>query len=144
MSGNVAGKDMVSAKGVKLTPKQKAFADTLINNPKLSGTQAALQTYGTPDKQPTYQSAREIAHTNMTKTNIQIYMDKHVDKAKQTIVNLLNSEKDDIKLRAADSILDRQLGKSTQRIDQTTSVTLVQPILNSQSVQQVQLDQPTE
>jgi hypothetical protein len=42
------------AKDRPLTPKQKAFVQELLDNPKQSATQAVLKTYGKPDKPPTY------------------------------------------------------------------------------------------
>lgn len=104
-------------KSPQLTRKQKAFADTLINNPKLSATKAALLTYGKPHQPTTYETAQQIAHENLTKPNIQLYLDKHVDKAKNRVVELVDSKKEDIALRASDSILDRTLGKATQRTE---------------------------
>jgi phage terminase small subunit len=106
---------------MKLTRKQKAFADTLINNPKISATQAAAQTYNTT----TRGSAAITAHENLLKPNVQLYLSAHIDKAKNRIVTLVDSDKEEIALRASDSILDRALGKATQRIEQhSTSVNL--------------------
>lgn len=101
-----------------LTRKQKAFADQLIANPKMSATKAALETYNTEKDYV----AKNIASENLTKPNIQLYMDEHIQKAKNRVVDLVDSEKEDIALRASDSILDRALGKATQRIEQHTSV----------------------
>lgn len=111
-----------------LTKKQKAFADTLINNPKMSATQAALRTYG-KNAPTTYGTARQIATENLAKPSIQLYMDSHIEKAKLTVVSLMDSKKDDIKLRASESILDRTYGKPTQKTD-TTSMSLVAHISN--------------
>jgi phage terminase small subunit len=104
-----------------LTRKQKAFADTLVKHPKMSATQAVLKTYGKEDKPLSYHTAGDIAHTNLKKPEIQLYLNTHIEKAKNTIVNLLESEKDDIRLRSAQDIIDRTYGKATQ---QTTSVNL--------------------
>lgn len=103
-------------KEAKLTRKQKAFADTLINNPKLSATKAALKTYNTTDRT----TASVIATENLAKPSIQIYLDKHIEKAKSKVVQLIDSDKEEIALRAADSVLDRALGKATQRTEVTT------------------------
>lgn len=124
-------------KAVKLTRKQKAFADELVNNPKISPTQSALKHYGKPDKPTTYATAQQIAHANLTKPNVQLYLDKHIDKAKNRVIQLVDSEKEDIALRASDSILDRALGKATQRTESTsTSVTLNLDLTNITDVQQ--------
>ena len=109
-------------KDIKLTRKQKDFADTLLNNPKMSGTQAALRTYGKPDKPTTVATAQQIAMENLRKPSVQLYLDKHIDKAKNRVVELIDSDKEEIALRAADSVLDRALGKATQKVEQHTSV----------------------
>ena len=106
---------------MNLTRKQKAFADHLLDNPKQSATKAALATYDT-DK---HYVAKNIASENLTKPNIQLYLDKHIEKAKNRVVELIDSTKEDIALRASDSVLDRSLGKATQRLEtQSTVVTL--------------------
>jgi phage terminase small subunit len=97
----------------KLTRKQKAFADHLLDNPKHSATEAAQQSYLVSDRN----TAKSIAAENLTKPAIQLYMNQHIDKAKETVVNLLDSEKDEIKLRASQDILDRSHGKATQRTE---------------------------
>lgn len=66
-------------------------------------------------------TAKVNASKLLKKPDAQIYLKKHIDKAKATVVELLDSPKDDIRLRSADSILDRQLGKPTQRVEQTTT-----------------------
>lgn len=132
-------------RNLKLTRKQKAFADTLINNPKISATKAALQTYGKPGKPTSVGTAAVIATENLTKPNVLMYLDKHDFKAQQALVEgleaersvyrfngesksyeLVGTEKDhNSRLRAADSILDRLHGKATQRVEQhSTSVNL--------------------
>lgn len=104
-----------------LTRKQKAFADELIRNPRQSATQAVLKTYGTTKDYV----AKNIASENLTKPNIQVYLDEHAQKAQSRVVQLVDSEKEDIALRASVDILDRVHGKATQRIEQhTTGVTL--------------------
>jgi phage terminase small subunit len=105
----------------KLTRKQKAFADHLINNPKQSATKAVQATYNTKD----YSTAGSIAVENLQKPAIQLYLDDHIQKAKNRIITLVDSEKEEIALRASDSILDRSLGKAVQRSEvQSTSVNL--------------------
>ena len=109
----------------KLTRKQKAFADELLNNPKISATQAVLKHYGKPDKPTSYKTGTVIATENLAKPSVQLYLNEHIQKAKNRVVELIDSKKDDIALRASDSVLDRALGKATQRIEQqTTSVNL--------------------
>ena len=102
---------------MKLTRKQKAFADALINDPKISATQAALKTYGKPEKPTTYATANDIARTNLQNPSIQVYLEQHVDKAKFKVIELIDSEKEEIALRASEAVMDRALGKATQRTE---------------------------
>jgi len=110
-----------------LTRKQKAFVDKLIENPKLSPTQAAIETYGKPDRPTSYNTAAVIAHENLNKPNVQLYMNKHIDKAKQKVVSLLDSENEQIILASAKDILDRTYGKASQNT-QSTSVSYIQHV----------------
>lgn len=106
---------------MKLTRKQKAFANHLINNPKDSATEAAQQTYKTISRK----SAEVIASENLRKPSIQIYLNEHIDKAKNKVVTLVDSDKEDIALRASESVLDRALGKPVQSLQvQSTSVNI--------------------
>lgn len=56
----------------------------------------------------------------LAKPEAQLYLNEHVNKAKATIVELMDSEKDDIRLRASTDVLDRTHGKAIQQIQQTT------------------------
>ena len=94
-----------------LTRKQKNFADELLNNPKQSATRAVLKTYDTSSQH----TAEQIAYENLRKPDVVIYLKNHVDKAKNRVVKLIDSEKEDIALRASESVLDRALGKPVQR-----------------------------
>lgn len=94
-----------------LTRKQRAFAQYLLNNPKESATEAAQNTYNVS----TRESAEVIASENLSRPAIQLYLNEHIDKANNRVVELVDSNKEDIALRASDSILDRALGKSVQR-----------------------------
>ncbi len=103
----------------KLTAKQRKFADKYIETG--NATQSALQAYNTDD----YSTAANIGSDNLNKPNIAIYLDRHVDKAKNRVVQLIDSEKEDIALRASESVLDRALGKAVQRQEvHATSVNL--------------------
>lgn len=122
-----------SKTSTKLTHKQKAWADYLINNPKDSGTEAAAQTYNVSNRK----SAEVIASENLRRPSIQLYLEEHIDKAKYRMITLVDSEKEDIALRASDSILDRALGKATQKIEQhSTSVNLNLDLTNITSEQE--------
>lgn len=104
----------------KLTRKQKAFADELINNPKQSNASAIMKTYNTTDTA----TASQMALENLNKPNIQLYLNQHVDKAKTRVVELVDSKREDIALRASQDILDRNLGKSVNRTIHSTGVNI--------------------
>lgn len=106
---------------MKLTRKQKAFADKLLSEPKQSATEAAAQTYNVASRK----SAEVIASENLRNPAIQIYLEEHVDKAKNRVVELINSEKEEIALRASDSVLNRALGMPTQRTENRTEVVTI-------------------
>jgi phage terminase small subunit len=102
----------------KLTRKQKAFADALLNNPKLSATEAAAQTYGKPDKELGRHTAEVIASENMRKPEVLAYFYEHDELAQQRITELsLQDEDRNVALRASQDILDRVHGKATQRLE---------------------------
>jgi hypothetical protein len=127
---------------MKLTKKQQIFADAMIADPKLSATQAALKTYGKPDSPVNYNTARSIASENLAKPAIMEYLGTHSRKAEQRVIEAMDATKptyrfntdsktwelvgteDDhaIRLKAADSLLDRVHGKATQKTEVTTTV----------------------
>jgi hypothetical protein len=114
-------KNFTTSQGNKarLTYKQKKLEDLALQG--MSRTQAAMKVYNTSD----YSVAASIASENLKKPQVIIYREEHVDKAKARIVELVDSENESVALKASDSILDRQLGKATQRIEQNTTVTEV-------------------
>lgn len=111
-----------------MKPKTKAFADRLLNDPKTNATQAYIDTHLTTNRD----SAKVSAHQLLTKPNVQIYMEEHIRKAKRRIVDLVDSDKEEIAFKASEAILDRELGKATQRIEQhTTGVVLTIDLTSS-------------
>jgi len=106
----------------KLTTKQKAFADERLKDLKASGTEIAMRTYNTTDRN----TAGVIAAQNLRNYNIQLYMNEHVDKAVSNIVKLADTaENETVRLNANKDILDRTTGKAIQRTEQvSTGVTL--------------------
>lgn len=102
--------------------KTKAFADELLANPKLSNTEAYLRTHQTTNRKSASVSAAKL----LAKPSVAIYLDQHVSRARQRIVSLVdNAGKEDVQLRAAQDILDRNFGKATQRAEvHATGVTL--------------------
>lgn len=103
------------AKG-KLTPKQKKFADKYLETG--NGTKSALETYDTED----YQTAASIAGENLNKPEIIVYLDEHVQMAKNVITEIAQDKenKSSDRISAAKDILDRTVGKPKERIEQNT------------------------
>lgn len=104
-----------------LKANSKKTLDIIAGQEKRNATAAYLATH--PDVSRAVAQAQSAKL--MAKPEAQIYLQEHVDKAKQTIVQLMNSEKEEVQFKASEAILDRELGKATQRIEQhTTGVTL--------------------
>ena len=102
-----------------LKKNSRAVLDIYAGQKKKNASQAYKQIHTTASDV----TARTNAYKLMQKPQAQIYLQEHINKATETIVSLLDSEKDDIKLRSATDILDRSQGKATQRIEQqSTSV----------------------
>jgi hypothetical protein len=98
----------------KMKTKTRAFADELLTNPKISHTEAYLRTHQTTNRKSASVSATQL----LSKPSVLLYLDKHVTRARNRIVSLVdNAGKEDIQLRAAQDILDRTQGKATQRTD---------------------------
>lgn len=113
------------------TRKERAFAELLAANPKLSATQAALATYGKPDKPTTVRTAEQIASENMRKPRVLAILNDAAEQAenmvKETMIYAhefgqrgghVGAAYAGIGLSAANSLLDRVHGKATQRIEQ--------------------------
>lgn len=103
----------ITAKELGLKPKTKAFADKLLVDDKISATQAYIDTHKTEN--------RKVASVNSTnllkKPSVQIYMANHVKKAKRKVIELLDSDKQDIAFKAATDVLDRYYGKAIARTE---------------------------
>lgn len=86
----------------KLTKKQKAFADEVIETG--NGTQSALKTYDTED----YSTAGMIASENLKKPKIIEYIESHAPGAMLRIVEISKTAKNEaVKLSANKDIVDR-------------------------------------
>lgn len=119
-------------KDIKLTRKQKMFADALIKDPKKSGSEVVKQIYNVN----TDNTARSIASENLTKPNILAYMVEKSTLAEQRIIQLMRSDNERIALDASKDILDRVHGKATQRIEQqSTSVKISIDLTSSDDTQ---------
>lgn len=101
----------------KLTRKQKAWADTYIVDKKAPLTDIARQTYNVTDSKV----AHDISRQNLENPRIQVYLEQHVDKAREKIVSLISSDKEEIALRASQDVIDRTHGKATQRTEVQSS-----------------------
>ena len=104
------------AKQLGLKPKTKQLVDTLIENPKLSQTEAYIQIHGTNNRN----SARATASAILAKPNVSIYKDSAIRKAKTRIVSLVSSDNEGIALKASQDILDRTEGKAVQKTENTS------------------------
>lgn len=116
----------------KLTKKQRAFVQHILENPKDSATKAALAAYGKPDKPTTYLSAGAIASENLRKPQIIMALGMANEKVESVLMNTVNdygtSEKIQERTLAVDTakyIHDKLHGKAKQQIDvQSTSVNI--------------------
>lgn len=110
-----------------IKPKTKDFADILLRDNKISAQKAYLMTHET-DHKPT---ARVNASQLLAKPEVQIYMEQHVDKAKQKVVELIDNDRPEIALKAADSVLDRNLGRPLTRTNNVNISISIEEALNS-------------
>jgi len=94
-----------------LKQKSKDTLDLIAGNPKISATEAYIRTHSTNNRK----SANASVHKLLAKPSSQIYLKKHIDKAREKIVELVDTEKLDIALKASQDILDRTQGKAVQR-----------------------------
>jgi len=126
-----------------LTPKQKAFVQELIDNPKQSATQAVLKTYGKPDKPISYQTARSVASQNLTKPNIKTKLAQYNDMVEsailQTIQDWKNHDKPrqrEIAMNQAQFVHDKIHGKATQKVETRSEQVTISIDLTRGSAQQ--------
>ena len=98
-------KDNKQIKPRKLTRKQQAFVNTLLNNPKMSATQAVLQTYNTTD----YSTAGSIAVENLQKPAIQSQLQNYSELVENTLIT------DVIQFKDSKDLKERQLANDTSR-----------------------------
>lgn len=125
---------MPHKKGTKLGLKanSKRILDIIASQPKQNATKAYMEVH--PEASPV--TARNNASQLLKKPEAQIYLQKHIDKAKETVVQLMNSsKKDEIRLNASKDILDREYGKATQRTEIKGTIVSVQMDLTSTVVQ---------
>ncbi len=120
--------------GHKLTRKQKAFADTLLANPKMSATEATKRTYNVT----TQRSAEVVASENLSKPEIMSYLVANAETAENTVLDVMNYSRElgksgdksgasyaSVALASAKEVLDRVHGKSVTKIDATTKAVVI-------------------
>jgi DNA-binding MarR family transcriptional regulator len=111
------------AKQLGLKPKSKQVLDLLLENPKLSQTEAYAMVHGNA----TRKTAATAASALIRKPEARIYSERAVGKAKRRIVTLVDSKNEGIALKASADILDRTEGKAVQKsenINRTVEVKL--------------------
>ena len=94
-----------------LKVNSKRTLDIIAGQKKRNATQAYKEVH--PEAGDV--TAQTNAWKLLQKPEAQIYLEEHITKAKNKIVQLVNSEKEDISLRASQDIIDRTSGKATQR-----------------------------
>lgn len=104
----------------RLKPRTKAFADLLLSDPTMDQSEAWVRTHKTNNKH----AARNPASKFKNSPNVQLYMKYHIDLAKRTAVQVMQTaskyETKDWQRLAADQaerIMDRELGKATSRVE---------------------------
>jgi DNA-binding LytR/AlgR family response regulator len=100
-----------------LKENSKRVLDIIATQKDRNATAAYMQVH--PNSAPN--TAQVNAAQLLAKPTAQLYLESHINKAKETIVSLMDSEKPDIQLRAATDVLDRSQGKAVQQIQQTTT-----------------------
>lgn len=110
-----------------MTTKQKLFVKEYIDN-KGNGTQAALKSYGKPNKPTTYNTAAQIAEDNLKKPQIISALAIHNETIENTILQGMVDYKDSDKqwqrtlaIDTAKWLHDKIHGKATQKTENTST-----------------------
>lgn len=105
----------ILAKTLGLKPKSKAVLDELLDNPKLSQTDAYMMHHETTNR-----ASAAVSATKLLKSPKAIgYSQAAVGKAKRRIITLVDSENESISLKAAQDVIDRNEGKAVQKNEST-------------------------
>ena len=104
------------AKQLRIKPKTKQMVDMLLEDPSLSQTEAYIRTHDTDNRLNAGIAASKI----LKKPNVQIYKDSAVKKAKSRIVSLVDSDNENIALKASQDIIDRTEGKAHHKDEQVS------------------------
>lgn len=120
----------------KLTPKENAFVRHAVEHPKDSFTEAAMQAYNAKNRAVAGNIARQLRD----KPRIIAELEKYSTEAEMVLIEAMKAEKKiykfnpetksneymgsdpdhGIRIKAADSILDRVHGKATQKTENTS------------------------
>jgi hypothetical protein len=103
-------------------PKTKELVD-MLDSTNISQTQAYLKLHPTASRETASANASKILRS----TNVVIYRKKAARLARHTIVEIMKDKnvKPDTRIKAAQDILDRNLGKAVQRSEtQSTNLNL--------------------
>ena len=123
---------------VQLTPNQKAYADGKLQAPHgTSLIKIAAEAYPNA-KQSTLS---QIVNQNEKNKSIALYSNEQVEEAKKTVYGLLKSEKDTVKLAAAQDILDRNIGKAIQRTEVASTSLQIGIDLTSMTTEAEQIEE---
>lgn len=104
---------------VYLTRQQKDYADSkLTAKPGTPLTAAAREAYPNAGQD----TLRQIVNANERNKDVAIYTSEQVTKAKKKVIELVDSQREDIALRASVDVLDREHGKAVQQVQTTSRV----------------------
>lgn len=104
------------AKELKLAPKTVQLIELLENNPKLTQAEAYSMLHNVKDSRVAAANASRV----LASDSARIYKDSAVRKAKKKIVSLIDSDNEQIAIKASQDVLDRTEGKATQKTEQTS------------------------
>ena len=99
-----------------LKANSKKILDIIASEPSTNYTNAYKQVHPTASDN----TARNNSSQLLKKPEAQIYLQKHIEKAKSRVVELIDSNKENIALQASEAVLDRALGKAVNRTETTS------------------------
>jgi phage terminase small subunit len=112
----------------ELTPMKKAFADAFLETD--SATEAVKRTWGGQLKKKNENNFAVTGHRLLRDAKVREYLQQNAYKAGARVVELIDSKREDIALRASQDVLDRVEGKAGQ----TLTLNNDQKTINIQSV----------
>lgn len=127
------------ARQLRLKDSTKAFVDELIDNPKQDIGEAYLKTHKTTSKR----NASIAGSKLLKKASVIGYRDSAVGKAKRRIVQLVDSDNEQVALKASEAIIDRNEGKAIQKNVSTSTVVEVKLDLSGKRIGAHYVNSPT-